>query len=144
MRWLWKNGPSSQPIDEPLEALEDGGDRCVGRALAVGVLDPQDEGAAVMAGVEEVEERGAGAADVEVAARARGEAGAGGVGSRHCDKPISAAGEDGIIGGLNGCVTGAELSAPDIRTISVRLMLRPAVFMTGCACTLGVVSAFSR
>ena len=79
VRWLWKNGPSSQPIDEPLEALDDGGDRRVGRALAIGVLDPQDEGAAVAAGVEEIEERGAGAADVEVAARARGEAGAGGV-----------------------------------------------------------------
>jgi hypothetical protein len=42
-------------------------------ALDVGVLDAQQHRAAVVAGVEEVEDRGARAADVEKAGRRRGE-----------------------------------------------------------------------
>ena len=45
------------------------------RAGAVGVLDAQQEGAAGVAGVEPVEQRGARAADVQVAGRRRREAG---------------------------------------------------------------------
>ena len=45
------------------------------RALAVGVLDPQQHLAAAAARVEPVEQRGAGAADVEEAGRGGGEAG---------------------------------------------------------------------
>ena len=74
VRLLWKNGPSSQPISSQRRLVEDRVDRRVGRALAVGVLDAQHEGAAVMAREEEVEERRARAADVQVAGRARSEA----------------------------------------------------------------------
>ena len=49
---------------------------------AVGVLDPEDEDAAVMAGEEPVEERGAGAADVEVPGGAGRKAHANGLGHR--------------------------------------------------------------
>ena len=48
------------PVEaEPAEAVEDGRDRLGRRALAVGVLDAQDERAAVVAREEVVEERGA-------------------------------------------------------------------------------------
>ena len=48
---------------------------CSSRApLPVGVLDAQDVGAAGMAGKEPVEQGSAGAADVEVSGRGRGEA----------------------------------------------------------------------
>src|SRR6185295_18916875 len=59
---------------EPLEALEDRADGFGRRALAVRVLDAQHEPATVMAREEEVEERRAGAADVQIAGRARREA----------------------------------------------------------------------
>ena len=59
---------------EPLEALEDGARARVGAAALVGVLDAQEELAAVLLDVEPVEERGARAADVEEAGRRRGEA----------------------------------------------------------------------
>ena len=49
--------------------------RRVGGALAVGVLDPQDELAAVLAGVRPAEQRRTGPAHVQVAGRARREAG---------------------------------------------------------------------
>src|SRR5438093_653566 len=63
------------PVEaEPLEGLEDRGDVLVGRARTVGVLDPEDEGPAVVARVEPVEQRGARAPDVEVSRRARREA----------------------------------------------------------------------
>ena len=56
------------PVEpQPAQAVENAGDHLVRRALDVGVLDPQDEHAAVAPRVEPVEERGAGAADVEVA-----------------------------------------------------------------------------
>ncbi len=50
---------------EPLHALEDDPDRFLGRALAVRVLDAQDELAAHAAGVEPAIERGANAPDVQ-------------------------------------------------------------------------------
>jgi len=59
---------------EPAEALEDGARRLLARALAVGVLDAQHEGAAVVAREEVAEERGADASDVERAAGTRREA----------------------------------------------------------------------
>jgi hypothetical protein len=52
---------------EPGEAVENDAGVRLGAALAVRVLDPQDEHAARVPGVEPVEQRGAGAADVEVA-----------------------------------------------------------------------------
>ena len=67
--------------------IEDGeedvlADVLLGGARAVGVLDPQDEDAAVVAGEGPVEERGPGAADVKVAGGARGKADANGLGHR--------------------------------------------------------------
>ena len=64
--------PMSSPSQRMLSRI--GGDRLVGRPRGVGVLDPQHEGAALSAREQVVVERGAGAADVEVAGRARGEA----------------------------------------------------------------------
>src|SRR5262249_16423165 len=56
------------PIElEPAHRVENGLDVLVGRARPVGAVDAEDEGASVVAGEEPVEERGAGAADVEVA-----------------------------------------------------------------------------
>src|SRR3546814_1872860 len=56
---------------EPLHAVENRVDRGVGRACAVGVLDPQQEFAAMVAREEPVEQRGAGAADMQIAGRDR-------------------------------------------------------------------------
>src|SRR4030095_278591 len=62
------------PVEtEPPERVDDGHDVLLGRARAVRVLDAEDEGAAVVAREEPVEERGAGASDVEMPRRARGE-----------------------------------------------------------------------
>src|SRR6266571_3757950 len=67
------------PIEaEPSEAVEDHFGVLLGGALPVGVFDAQQELAARVAGVQPVEEGGAGAADVEVAGGRRGEADAGG------------------------------------------------------------------
>ena len=57
-----------------LEPVEDDLGVRVGAALLVGVLDAEHEGAAGLPGEEPVEERGAGAADVEVAGGGGGEA----------------------------------------------------------------------
>src|SRR2546427_716659 len=87
------------PVEaEPLEGLEDRGEVLVGRAGTVGVLDPKDEGPAVVARVEPVEQRGARAADVEVSRRARREA--------HTD------GVDHVRTALNGAQTTSG-SRPD-------------------------------
>ena len=61
---------------EPIEAFEDDSRGFVGGPLAVGILDAQQEGAAFVAGVQKVEQRGAGAADMQQAGGAGGEAGA--------------------------------------------------------------------
>ncbi len=62
------------PVEaEPPERVDDELDVLVGRARAVGVLDAQDEDAAVVAREQPVEQRRAGAADVQVAGRARRE-----------------------------------------------------------------------
>jgi hypothetical protein len=58
---------------EPGKPVEDRRDRLFGRARPIGVLDAQAEAAAAMPGVEIVEERGAGAADMEEAGRRGGE-----------------------------------------------------------------------
>ena len=52
---------------ESTQRVLDEADVLLGGARAVGVLDPQDEPAPLMTGVEPVEERGPGAADVQVA-----------------------------------------------------------------------------
>jgi deoxyribonuclease-4 len=67
---------------EPGERLEDLGDVLRRGALAVGVLDAQDERAARVTGHEPVVERGAGTADVQGPGGARGEADAHGQDSR--------------------------------------------------------------
>ena len=82
------NGPPTSgplvPVEaQPAEALEDAGHHVGRRALDVGVLDAQDERAAGAAGVQPVEERGARAADVQVAGGGRGEPEADG-GGGHC------------------------------------------------------------
>ena len=56
------------PIEpEPRQAVHDGADRVLGGTGAVGILDPEQEFAAVVAGKEPIEERGAGAADMQIA-----------------------------------------------------------------------------
>ena len=59
---------------EPAQIVLDGGFGGRGRALAVGVLDAQDVGAAVVPRQQPVEERRAGVADVQMAGRTGGEA----------------------------------------------------------------------
>jgi hypothetical protein len=59
---------------EPFEAIDDGVDRGLGRALAVGILDAQPEDAAVMAGEQPVEQGGARPANMEEAGRRGGKA----------------------------------------------------------------------
>ena len=64
------------PIEaEPAHPVEDRVDRLLGRARLVGVLDPQQELAAVVAGEQPVEQRRARAADVQEAGRRGREAG---------------------------------------------------------------------
>ena len=63
------------PIElEPIQAIEDRRNRRLGRALAVGVLDPQQHLAAGLFGIEPVEQRGTGTPDVEEAGRRGGKA----------------------------------------------------------------------
>ena len=66
---------------EPLHAVQDHLHGFRRRTLAIGVLDAQDERAAVAARVQPAEERGAHAADVQQSGRARREAGAYGHGA---------------------------------------------------------------
>src|SRR5262249_43830323 len=55
------------PVEsEPGHPMEDRMDRVVRRPIAVGVLDPKEEGPLVMTGKQPVEERRPGTADVEV------------------------------------------------------------------------------
>ena len=62
---------------EPAQAIEDRVDAGVGVALDVGIVQAEDHGSLVMAGVEPVEYEGAGAADVEKTGGGRGEADSG-------------------------------------------------------------------
>src|SRR5439155_7634835 len=63
------------PVDpQPAQPLEDRPDALLGRSLLIGVLDPQDEGAAVAPGEQPVEQGGPRPPDVQEAGRARGEA----------------------------------------------------------------------
>src|SRR3982750_4494240 len=66
-------GPLVPVEAEPAEAVEDGLQRLGDVALLVGVVDAQDELAAVLAGEQPVEKGRADAADVQVAGRAGGE-----------------------------------------------------------------------
>ena len=64
------------PFDaEPFQSIENGLDGRIGRAFAIGILNPQQHLAAALARIEPVEQRGARAADVEEAGRGRREAG---------------------------------------------------------------------
>ena len=63
------------PVEtEPSQAIQNPGDHVGRRSLHVCVFDAQHERAAVPARVEPVEQRGAGAADVQESGRRRGEA----------------------------------------------------------------------
>ena len=66
-------GPLIPVEPQPAQTLHDARDHLPRRSLGVGVFDAQDEGAAMAAGVEPVEQRRAGAADVEIAGRRRRE-----------------------------------------------------------------------
>ena len=77
-------GPFVRVEAEPFHAVQDRLDRFGRGALAVGVLDAQDERAAVAARVQPAEKRRAHAADVQEAGRAGGESGADGHGARDC------------------------------------------------------------
>ncbi len=56
---------------EPLEAFVDGLEGRLGVALQIGVIDAEDHRAAMAAGVQPVEDKRAGAADVQIACRRR-------------------------------------------------------------------------
>ena len=74
------------PVDaEPVEAVENRLQRLGDVALGVGVVDPQDELPAVLAGEQPVEQRRANAADVQITGRAGSEAGANTCGLRIVD-----------------------------------------------------------
>ena len=63
------------PVEaEPAQAVHDSRDHLPRRTFGVGVLDAQHERAAVPAGIQPVEQRRAGAADVQVAGGRRGKA----------------------------------------------------------------------
>src|SRR5690606_37029690 len=66
---------------QPGHRLEDRVDRRLGTALAVGVLDPQDELPAAATRLQPAVQRGARAADVQVSGGAGGETGAAGHGA---------------------------------------------------------------
>ena len=56
------------PIEpEPFQPVQDRGDGRLGRSLPIGVLDPEQHLAAALFGVQPVEQRGAGASDMEKA-----------------------------------------------------------------------------
>ena len=62
----WNTGGSSGLQPEPAQAVEDRVDRRLGGALPVGVLDPQQIAAAMVPGEQPIEQRGPGAADVQI------------------------------------------------------------------------------
>jgi hypothetical protein len=69
------------PIEfEPFQSVEDCGDGRLSRALAIGILDPQQHLAAALFGVEPVEQRGSGSPDMEKACGRGGKAGDDGIG----------------------------------------------------------------
>src|SRR5690606_18871859 len=74
---------------EPAHRIQDRAHAVEARALLVRILDPEHEAAAVLARPEPVEERGAGAADVQIAARRGREPDAGLVGLGHWRPRVS-------------------------------------------------------
>ena len=69
------------PVEfEPFQAVQDRGDRGIGRSFPVGVLDAQQHLAAELPGIEPVEQRGAGPPDMEKAGRRGSKAGDDGIG----------------------------------------------------------------
>ncbi len=73
----WRHGASSQSSPSQLERVTDRVDPFLAGPRGVSVLDPHQERAADMAGVEPVEQRGPSASDVQLAARGRREPDAG-------------------------------------------------------------------
>ena len=53
------------PEVEPAQTIEDGADGGIGVALDIGVIEAEDHGSSVVTGVEPVEDKGAGTADVQ-------------------------------------------------------------------------------
>ena len=79
------------PVEaQPFEPVDERGNRGFGRAGAVGVLDAQQELAAGVLGVKPVEQRGARAADVQIAGGGRGKACYHARGGRHRDAFVEA------------------------------------------------------
>ena len=63
------------PIElEPFEAVQDGGNRRIGRSLPVGILDPKQHFAAMLARKKPVKQGRAGSSDVEKTGRRGGKA----------------------------------------------------------------------
>ena len=50
---------------EPAQTVEDGVDGGIGVALDIGIIEPQDHGSSVVPGIEPVENKGSGTADVQ-------------------------------------------------------------------------------
>src|SRR5262245_3842 len=74
---------------QPSQTIENGGNRRLGGAFAISVFDAQQELAAGVAGVKPIEQRRAGATDVQEASGRWGKAGDDGIGHREnsrCDE----------------------------------------------------------
>src|SRR5262249_3602143 len=68
------------PIElEPLQPIQDGGDRLLGRALAVCILDPEQHLAAAAARIKPVEQRETRPSDIEESGRRGSKAGDNGI-----------------------------------------------------------------
>ncbi len=88
------------PVEaEPTHRAQDGLDVLVGRPLGIGVVDAQDERAAVMAGERPVVDGGARATDVQVAGGARCESDANG---HEEDSSVRLQQPTGARGGVSG------------------------------------------
>ena len=57
-----------------MQSFKDGVQRCFGIALDIGVVDAQDHGSAVVAGVQPIKDESTGATDVEISGRRGSEA----------------------------------------------------------------------
>jgi competence protein ComEC len=119
------------PIEaEPAHPVEDRVDRRLGRARAIGILDAQQELAAVMAREQPVEQRRARAADMQIAGRRRRETGGTTVGDRAtASKPgwkrhgiavflLMAAFGCALVWGRSAYVAAPKLTRPTVAEVS--------------------------
>ncbi len=99
------------PVEaQPAQALEDGLDAGFGVALDIGVVEAQDHGSVVVAGIEPIEDKGARAADVQEAGGRGGKTDAG-----SCCREGA---ESGIV---NKLLSNHDASsAPHLREVTVR------------------------